>query len=406
MKKPEAVAVFALRTPIGKIGGVLSSVRPDDLAAETIKALIQKVPEISPQEIEDVYFGCANQAGEDNRNVSRMALLLAGLPQSVPGCTVNRLCASGLEAVNCASRAILSNEGSIYIAGGVESMSRAPWALPKAESAYPFGNLTAYDTALGWRFPNPKMKEMFPLYSMGETAENVAEKYKVSRKDQDEFALLSHQRAVKASEEVFKEEIIPITIAVKKNPVIISRDEGPRSDTSLEKLASLKPAFRAGGSVTAGNSSSLNDGAAALLMMEASAAKERNLKPLAYWRASTAAGVDPSYMGIAPIEAIQKLLKRTNLRIEDIDLFEINEAFSAQTLACQRELKIPLERLNVNGGAIALGHPLGSSGARIATTLIYEMERRKARFGISALCVGVGQGLATLWERMDETAFS
>ncbi len=402
MKKPEVVAVSALRTPIGKIGGVLASVRPDDLAAETIKNLIQKVPEVSATEIEDVYFGCANQAGEDNRNVARMALLLAGLPQSVPGCTVNRLCASGLEAINCASRAILSNEGSIYVAGGVESMSRAPWALPKAESAYPFGNLTAYDTALGWRFPNPKMKEMFPLYSMGETAENVAEKYKVSRKDQDDFALLSHQRAVKASEGVFKEEIIPIATAVKKNFFTVERDEGPRADTNLEKLSSLKPAFRAGGSVTAGNSSSLNDGAAALLMMEASLAKERALKPLAYWRASAAAGVDPSYMGIAPIEAIQKLLKRSNLKITDIDLFEINEAFAAQTLACQRELKIPLERLNVNGGAIALGHPLGSSGARISTTLLYEMKRRKAQFGISALCVGVGQGLATLWERTDE----
>ena len=402
MKKPEVVAVSALRTPIGKIGGVLASVRPDDLAAETIKNLIQKVPEVSATEIEDVYFGCANQAGEDNRNVARMALLLAGLPQSVPGCTVNRLCASGLEAINCASRAILSNEGSIYVAGGVESMSRAPWALPKAESAYPFGNLTAYDTALGWRFPNPKMKEMFPLYSMGETAENVAEKYKVSRKDQDDFALLSHQRAVKASEGVFKEEIIPIATAVKKNFFTVERDEGPRADTNLAKLSSLKPAFRAGGSVTAGNSSSLNDGAAALLMMEASLAKERALKPLAYWRASAAAGVDPSYMGIAPIEAIQKLLKRSNLKITDIDLFEINEAFAAQTLACQRELKIPLERLNVNGGAIALGHPLGSSGARISTTLLYEMKRRKAQFGISALCVGVGQGLATLWERTDE----
>ncbi len=402
MKNPEVAAVSALRTPIGKIGGVLASVRPDDLAAETIKALIQKIPEVAPHEIEDVYFGCANQAGEDNRNVARMALLLAGLPQSVPGCTVNRLCASGLEAINCASRAILSNEGSIYVAGGVESMSRAPWALPKAESAYPFGNLTAYDTALGWRFPNPKMKEMFPLYSMGETAENVAEKYQVSRKDQDEFALLSHQRAVKAVESVFKDEILPITTTVKKNSVTIDLDEGPRADTNLEKLSSLKPAFRAGGSVTAGNSSTLNDGAAALLIMEASLAKERGLKPLAYWRASAAAGVDPSYMGIAPIEAIQKLLKRSNLKIADIDLFEINEAFAAQALACQRELKIPLERLNVNGGAIALGHPLGSSGARISTTLLYEMKRRKARFGISALCVGVGQGLATLWERTDE----
>ncbi len=406
MNPSEVVAIEALRTPIGKIGGVLSPVRPDDLAAEAIKSLLQKVPAISPQEIEDVYFGCANQAGEDNRNVARMALLLAGLPQSVPGCTVNRLCASGLEAINCAARAIMSNEGAIYIAGGVESMSRAPWALPKAESAYPFGNLTAYDTALGWRFPNPKMKEMFPLYSMGETAENVAEKYQIARKDQDEFALLSHQRAVAASESVFKEEIIPIEISSKKSSTTILKDEGPRADTNLEKLSSLKPAFRPGGSVTAGNSSSLNDGASALLMMNAALAEKRNLKILAYWRASSAVGVDPSYMGIAPIAAIQKLLKRANLQISEIDLFEINEAFAAQALACQRELKIPLEKLNVNGGAIALGHPLGSSGARIATTLLHEMRRRKARLGVSALCVGVGQGLATLWERTDEAALA
>ena len=406
MNPSEVVVVKALRTPIGKIGGVLASVRPDDLASEAIKSLLQKIPEISSKEIEDVYFGCANQAGEDNRNVARMALLLAGLPQSVPGCTVNRLCASGLEAINCAARAIMSNEGLIYIAGGVESMSRAPWALPKAEAAYPFGNLTAYDTALGWRFPNPKMKEMFPLYSMGETAENVAEKYQIARKDQDEFALLSHQRAVAASESVFKEEIIPITTWVKKKSTTISKDEGPRADTNLEKLSSLKPAFRASGSVTAGNSSSLNDGASALLMMNAALARERNLKILAYWRGSSAVGVDPSYMGIAPIAAIEKLLKRANLKISDIDLFEINEAFAAQTLACQRELKIPLEKLNVNGGAIALGHPLGCSGARIATTLLHEMRRRKAHLGVSALCVGVGQGLATLWERTDDPAFA
>ncbi len=409
------VAVEAVRSPIGKIGGTLASVRADDLAAHAINALIQRVPAVSPETIEDVYFGCANQAGEDNRNVARMGLLLAGLPQSVPGCTVNRLCASGLEAINSAARAILSGEGEIFIAGGVESMSRAPWAIPKAETAYSFGNLTAYDTALGWRFPNPKMKELFPLLSMGETAENVAEKYKISREDQDAFSLESHRRASVARNSLFQEEIAPILISSKKgstgrsptnleaalprlDSVEVSQDEGPRSDTSLEKLKLLKAAFRSGGSVTAGNSSSLNDGSAALLMMAAPRAKELGLRPYARWLGSAAVGVDPSYMGIAPIFAIQKLLKRAKLTIKDIGLFEINEAFAAQSLACQRELGIDLKLLNVNGGAIALGHPLGASGARLAVTLLHEMRRRGAKFGVSALCVGVGQGLATLWE--------
>jgi 3-oxoadipyl-CoA thiolase len=398
MKDRSAIVVEAVRSPIGKIGGALASVRADDLAAHAIRALIQRCPSISPEIIEDVYLGCANQAGEDNRNVARMGLLLAGLPQSVPGCTVNRLCASGLEAINCAARAILSGEGEVFIAGGVENMSRAPWAIPKAEAAYSFGNLTAYDTALGWRFPNPKMKELFPLLSMGETAENVAEKYKISREDQDAFAFESHQRATAARNSVFKEEIAPVIVLNKKGSVEVSQDEGPRSDTSLEKLSLLKAAFRPGGTVTAGNSSSLNDGSAAILMMEAHRASEMGLRPFARWLGSATVGVDPSYMGIAPIFAIQKLLKRAKMQITDIGLFEINEAFAAQTLACQRELGIDLKRLNVNGGAIALGHPLGCSGARLAVTLLHEMRRRKEKFGITALCVGVGQGLATLWE--------
>lgn len=392
------VAVSAVRSPIGKIGGALASVRPDDLGAHAIRSLLKRVPSVSPEMVEDVYFGCANQAGEDNRNVARMSLLLAGLPISVPGCTVNRLCASGLEAINCAARAILAGEGTIFIAGGVESMSRAPWAIPKAETAYPFGNLTAYDTALGWRFPNPKMKEMFPLLTMGETAENVAEKYQISREDQDAFSLQSHSRAATAQKSVFKEEISPIIVSHKKTSLEISEDEGPRPDTSIEKLSTLKAAFRPGGSVTAGNSSSLNDGSSAVLLMENARAKELGIRPWARWVSSAAVGVDPSYMGIAPVFAIQKLLQRARLSVEDIDLFEINEAFAAQTLACQRELKIKNEKLNVHGGAIALGHPLGSSGARIATTLLHEMRRKGARWGISALCVGVGQGLATLWE--------
>jgi len=374
-------------------------VRPDDLAGLAIAAALKKVPKLDPAEIADVYFGCANQAGEDNRNVARMAALLAGLPQSVPGCTVNRLCASGLEAINSAARAILANEGEAFIAGGVESMSRAPWAIPKAESAFAFGNLTAYDTALGWRFPNPKLEKLFPLHSMGETAENVAEKYKVSRADQDAFALESHRRAAKAAESVFKDEIIPVEVPARKGPAtVVSKDEGPRADTSLEKLGGLKPVFRKDGSVTAGNSSSLNDGATALVLMERARAKALGLEPLARWAGSASAGVDPSFMGMGPVPAINKLLDRAELEIFDVDLFELNEAFAAQALACQRELGIPLKKLNPNGGAIALGHPLGSSGARISVTLIHEMKRRGAKRGVSALCVGVGQGLAALWE--------
>jgi len=395
----QAVVVAAVRSPVGKLGGQLSSVRPDDLAAAVISSLLKKTPEVDPKEIADVYLGCANQAGEDNRNVARMACLLAGLPQSVPGCTVNRLCASGLEAINCAARAILAGEGEIYLAGGVESMSRAPWVLPKAEKAFPFGNLTAYDTALGWRFPNSRLEKLFPLQSMGETAENVAQKCGISRGEQDAFALQSHARACQARETVFTEEIVAVPTPTRQNPQASAlRDETMRADTNLEKLGALKPAFRSGGSVTAGNSSTLNDGAAALILMESARAKSLGLQPLARWAGSAAAGVDPTLMGLAPVDSARLLLSRARLKTADVDLFEINEAFAAQALACARLLAIDPAQLNVHGGAIALGHPLGASGARIAVTLLHEMRRRGARRGLTTLCVGVGQGLATLWE--------
>ncbi|MDD5657788.1 MAG: thiolase family protein, partial [Elusimicrobia bacterium] len=368
------------------------------LAAAVLAAAVKKAPGLDTAEVSDVYLGCANQAGEDNRNVARMALLLAGLPASVPGCTVNRLCASGLEAVNCAARAILAGEGDVYLAGGVESMSRAPWVLPKAEKAFPFGNLTAYDTALGWRFPNPRLERLFPLQNMGETAENVAEKHRISRSDQDAFALESHRRAGKARG-LFTQELVPVELGGRKaGPALFSEDETIRTDTSLDKLAGLKPAFRKGGSVTAGNSSTLNDGASALLLMEARRAAALGLAPLARWAGSAAAGVDPTLMGLGPVEAIGRLLTRARLKTDDIDLFEINEAFAAQALACARLLGVDPDRLNVNGGAIALGHPLGSSGARITVTLLHEMRRRGVRRGVTSLCIGVGQGLAALWE--------
>ncbi|NNN06565.1 MAG: thiolase family protein [Elusimicrobia bacterium] len=399
MAPREAVVVAAVRTPVGRLGGSLASTRPDDLAGLTIAALLKKAPDLDPVEIADVYLGCANQAGEDNRNVARMAALLAGLPQSVPGCTVNRLCASGLEAINAAARAVLAGEGDVYVAGGVESMSRAPYSLPKAEAGYAFGNLTAYDTALGWRYPNKRLEAMFPLLAMGETAENVAEKYGVSRADQDAFALESHARAAKARDSVFSEEIVPVSIAQKKGePILYSKDETIRPDTTLEKLSALKPAFRKGGSVTAGNSSTLNDGASAVLVMEAAKAVALGLRPLARWAGSAAAGVDPSYMGIGPVPAAKKVLGRLGWKASELDLVEFNEAFAAQSLACQRELGLDRARLNVHGGAIALGHPLGSSGCRIVVTLLHEMRRRKAKKGLAALCVGVGQGLATAWE--------
>jgi len=399
MSSRQAVVVAAVRSPVGRLGGALAGVRPDDLAAAVIAALLRQVPSLDPAEVADVYLGCANQAGEDNRNVARMAALLAGLPQSVPGCTVNRLCASGLEAVNCAARAILAGEGEVYVAGGVESMSRAPWVLPKAEKAYAFGNLTAYDTALGWRFPNKRLEKLFPLQGMGETAENIAQKFGISRQEQDAYAAESHARACRARQSVFAEEIVPIATPSPKTPdAAAAQDETMRPDCTREKLAALKPAFRKDGTVTAGNSSSMNDGAAALLLMEAARAAALGLKPLARWAGSAAAGVDPTLMGLGPVDAVGKLLGRAGLKAADIGLFEVNEAFAVQTLACARELGLDASRLNVNGGAIALGHPLGSSGARISVTLLREMRRRGAGRGVATLCVGVGQGLATLWE--------
>ncbi|MFH2201717.1 MAG: thiolase family protein [Elusimicrobiota bacterium] len=398
MTARRAAIIAAVRTPMGRHGGALAPIRPDDLAARTIEGLLRRVPKFDHEEIADVYLGCANQAGEDNRNVARMAALLAGLPQRVPGCTVNRLCASGLEAVNAAARCILAGEGEAYIAGGVESMSRAPWALPKAPKAFPFGNVTAYDTALGWRFPNPEMEKLFPLESMGATAENIAERFPISREEQDAFALESHQNAVSARE-VFRGEIVPIAVPRRKGPpIIIDADETPRADTSLEALAKLRPAFRPSGTVTAGNSSTLNDGASALLMMEAGRAKALGLEPLAIWAGAAAEGVDPRIMGLGPVYAAQKLMRRLGLTVGDMDLVEINEAFAVQTLACMRELGIDRARLNVCGGAIALGHPLGCSGARLVTTLAHEMKRRGAGRGLAALCIGVGQGLAAVIE--------
>ena len=398
----EVVIVQAVRTPVGRHGGALASVRPDDLAALVIGEVVKRAG-IDPAIVEEVYLGCANQAGEDNRNVARMALLLAGLPQHVAGVTFNRLCASGLTAINQAARAIKCGEGDVFIAGGVESMSRAPYAIPKPEAAFPWGNLTAYDTTLGWRFPNKKMESLFPLEQMGETAENiVAEHPEITREMQDEFAFQSQMRAKSAIESGrFKDESVPVVIPQKKaDPIIVDTDEHPRLDTTMDKLARLNAAFRKGGTVTAGNASGINDGAAAVLLMSADKAQALGLKPMARWVASAAAGVSPRTMGYGPIPATRKVLERTGLSISDIDLFEINEAFAVQALACARELGIPLDRLNVNGGAIALGHPLGCSGARLMTTLVHELNRRQARYGLATLCVGVGQGEATIVERL------
>ncbi|MEK6252514.1 MAG: acetyl-CoA C-acyltransferase [Actinomycetota bacterium] len=391
----EALILDAVRTPMGRYRGALSSVRPDDLAAHVISAAVQRNG-IDPERITDVYLGAANQAGEDNRDVARMAVLLAGLPVSVPGATVNRLCASGLEAVNMAARAVKLGEGDLYLAGGVESMSRAPWVVPKPEAALPRGAQTMYDTTLGWRMVNPRMAEMYSTESMGETGENVAERYGVSREDQDAFALRSHQRAVAAAEEGrFAEEIVPVEL--NQNGAL-ERDEGPRADTSLEKLAKLRPAFSEGGTVTAGNSSTLNDGAACLVIGSERGAEQLGAKPLARIVAFGVAGVDPAVMGMGPAEAIPRALAAADLDLDDVDLIEVNEAFASQVLACARQLGIDEERLNVNGGAIALGHPLGCSGARLMTTLVREMRRRGSRYGVASLCIGVGQGLATVVE--------
>jgi 3-oxoadipyl-CoA thiolase len=396
----EAVILSAVRTPIGRYGGSLKDTRPDDLAALVIAEAVRRA-NIDAGSIEDVILGCANQAGEDNRNVARMALLLAGLPIEVAGQTVNRLCGSGLQAVNSAAQAIQTGAGDTFVAGGVESMTRAPFVLGKADSAFS-RTMNLQDTTLGWRFVNHRLSALHYPYTMGETAENVAERTKISREEQDAYALQSHQRAVAAQQTGrFAEEIEPVTIPQKKGePVVVTLDEQPRPDTTLEKLAALKPVFRKDGSVTAGNSSGINDGAAALVLMARSRAQKLGLSPRARIVMSAVAGVDPAYMGLGPIPATRKVLQRAGLSIKDIDLIELNEAFAVQVLQCVRELEIDEEKLNVNGGAIALGHPLGCSGARLVVTLLHELERRGGRYGLATMCIGVGQGIATIIERL------
>lgn len=418
----DVVIVNALRTPIGRHGGALASVRPDDMAALVIETVVADAG-LDPQEIEEVYMGCANQAGEDNRNVARMAALLAGLPQKVAAVTFNRLCASGLNAVNQAARAIACGEGDVFVAGGVESMSRAPYSFPKNPRAWgPPGNVTGWDTTLGWRYPNPRMEALFPLEAMGETAENIYELScageieggAITREEQDAFALESQRRAVAAiNSGRFRSQIVPVSIPQRKgDPLVVDTDEHPRYkktngaytlDTSMEALARLRPAFRQGGTVTAGNASGLNDGAAALLLMSVEKAEALGLAPMARWVASAAAGVDPRTMGLGPVPATRKALQRAGVALDQIDLIELNEAFAVQSLAVMRELGLRPEITNVNGGAIALGHPLGCSGARILTTLLHEMQQRRAegqqmRYGLATLCVGVGQGEATIVE--------
>ena len=402
---PEAVIVAAVRTPIGAHGGALAPVRPDDLAALVIGEVVRRAG-VDPGQIEEVYLGCANQAGEDNRNVARMAVLLAGFPVEVAGVTFNRLCASGLQAVNAAYRAIKAGEGEVYVAGGVESMSRAPYSVPKAEQGYAWGNQTAWDTTLGWRYPNPKIQAQHGIDSMGETAENVyALTRSISREEQDAFALESHRRAIAAIDSgMFAEEIVPVVIPQRKGDAVeVKTDERPRRDTTLESLAKLRPAFRKDGTVTAGNSSGINDGAAALLLMSDRKAAELGLKPMARIVAAAAAGVPPRIMGLGPVPATRKALARAGLTVDDLGLIELNEAFAVQSLAVMRELGLRSDITNVNGGAIALGHPLGCSGARILTTLVHEMRRRAPQaarpyYGLASLCVGVGQGEATIVE--------
>jgi 3-oxoadipyl-CoA thiolase len=386
-----AVILSAVRTPVGRYGGGLAEVRPDDLAAAAIAAAVERAG-VDAGEIEDVWFGCANQAGEDNRNVARMGALLAGLPESVAGVTVNRLCASGLAAVVGACHAVIAGDGDLFVAGGVESMSRAPLVMGKPEKAFPRGNQTVWDTTLGWRFPNPRMEEMFPLESMGETGENVADRWSVSREDQDAFALASQKRhAAAAREGRFADELVPAGE--------LEADEHPRADTTAEKLASLKPAFMRDGTVTAGNSSGINDGAAALVIASEERAEALGVEPLGSFVASAVAGVDPRVMGIGPIPAVRKLLERAGVSVDDLDLVELNEAFASQSIAVIRELGLDPDKVNVNGGAIALGHPLGMSGARLVVTLLHELRRRGGRYGVATMCVGVGQGQAALFER-------
>jgi 3-oxoadipyl-CoA thiolase len=396
----DAVIVAALRTPIGRYRGALKEMRPDDLAALVIRAVVEKAA-IDPKCVDDVFMGCANQAGEDNRNVARMGALLAGLPVSVPGVTVNRLCGSGLEAVIGAANAIRAGVGEIFAAGGVESMTRAPWVLPKMDEAFARGDQRMYDTTLGWRMVNPHMQKQYPPISLGETAEVVAERYGVSRAEQDEFAFASQQKAQRAiTSGAFTEEIVPVSIPQRKgDPVLFTTDEHPRPETTLAQLSKLSPAFKAGGTVTAGNASGLNDGAAALLIMSARAAARQGLKPMARVVTSAVAGVDPSCMGIGPVPATRKALQRAGLGVMDLDLIELNEAFAAQGVACINELGLDPARVNVHGGAIALGHPLGCSGARITTTLLHAMQKRGARYGLATMCIGVGQGISAIFEQ-------
>jgi 3-oxoadipyl-CoA thiolase len=402
----EAWIVGAVRTPVGRYGGALASVRPDDLAAAVISAVVERSG-IEPGLIEDVILGCANQAGEDNRNVARMAALLAGLPVEVAGLTVNRLCGSGLQAINSAAHAIAVGDGDVFVAGGVESMTRAPYVMAKPAAAWDRGNRELYDTTLGWRFTNPKLAAMHYPYSMGETGENVAERWEVPRELQDEFALRSHQRAIEAIESGrFADQIVPITVAGGRRdgggePLVVDRDEHPRKDTSLDALGRLRPAFREDGTVTAGNSSGINDGASAVLVVEAERARELGLRPMARVIATAVAGVDPAVMGIGPIPATRKALARAGLSVADLDLAELNEAFASQSIVCIRELGLDPDRVNVNGGAIALGHPLGMSGARMITMLVHELARRGGRFGLATMCIGVGQGIATIVERVE-----
>jgi 3-oxoadipyl-CoA thiolase len=385
------VVLSAVRTPVGRYGGALAGVRPDDLAAHVIAAAVERAG-VDAAEIEDVWFGCANQAGEDNRNVARMAALLAGLPDSVAGVTLNRLCASGLSAVVGACHAVAAGDGDLFVAGGVESMSRAPLVLAKPDKPFPRGDQTVYDTTLGWRFPNRRLAEMFPLESMGETGENVAERWHVSREEQDRFALRSQERWAAASESGrFDDELVAVDG--------LTRDEHPRPDTSANKLAALKPAFRAGGTVTAGNSSGINDGAAALVIASEERARALGVEPLGGFVGSAVAGVDPRVMGVGPVPAVRRLLERAGLTVGDLDLVELNEAFASQSLVVIRELGLDEEKVNVNGGAIAIGHPLGMSGARLVVSLLHELRRRGGRYGLSTLCIGVGQGQAALFER-------
>jgi 3-oxoadipyl-CoA thiolase len=397
----DAVIVATARTPMGRYGGQLKDVRPDDLAALVLSEVCERA-QVKPGEVSDVILGCANQAGEDNRNVARMALLLAGFPVEVPGQTVNRLCGSGMQATIAAAREIQAGAADVMIAGGVESMTRAPWVMPKPDGAFPRGPQTVYDTALGWRLINPRMAELYGTLQMGETAERVAAMYEVSRADQDAFALRSHQRAVAAQKSGrLAEEIVPVMVPQRKGEAIqVSVDEGPRADTSLEALAKLRPAFAENGSVTAGNSSPLNDGATAMVLMSAAKAKERGLKPLARLVSAAPAGVNPNYMGIGPVPASTKALEQAGLHPREIDLVELNEAFASQSLACIRVLGLDEEKVNVNGGAIALGHPLGSSGARLVSTLVREMAHRDAEYGLATMCIGVGQGIASVWQRV------